>query len=254
MRIRDEQLTALDEVRMPDFAFEMARHLADFTPLHAALLGEEGLREIAEAGVERARAYGFTRRGPVRFYIELLFMLGWGFDSDPQLPWARETLTEAEIPDQVARADRLHELAVHYRTTVGGKDGAIALRALRRAREEPYEVEPLPGESLERLAFRRMEAVHPEKCDYVGAEALRSLLQTAQAEAQRYSLSSAAAVGLVTGLMFALGSGVVGDPKYPWILGTLANRAISDPGRRAERLYSKAMTYLDQAIEHLEAG
>ena len=42
------------------------------------------------------------------------------------------------------------------------------------------------------------------------------------------------------------------DPHLPWIAGTLGNQAIADPNKRAERLYSKAMTYLDEVLNSLE--
>jgi hypothetical protein len=250
LRIRSEQVMAMEEVRMPAFEGELVKHLVDFTPLHAELLGESGLRGIVRAGVERSRQYGFTRRGPVRFFIELLFMLGWSFDSDPQLTWVKEVLDEPSVA-QMLRADRLHQLVMHYRDIVGGKRGEIAVRSLRRARQELFAIQPLSGEGLEDAALRRMETVHPEKYEYVGVGALRDLIRMARTQATSYSLTSGEAHGLIIGLMFALGSGVITDPKYPWIKRTLTNAAISDPDRRAERVYSKAMTYLDHVIAHL---
>ena len=44
------------------------------------------MRREIRFGLERAGSYGFTIRGPVRFYIELMVRLGCDFDTDPPYP------------------------------------------------------------------------------------------------------------------------------------------------------------------------
>jgi hypothetical protein len=56
---------------------------------------------------------------------------------------------------------------------------------------------------------------------------------------------------LFINLMFALGHGFATDPQYPWISNTLYNSAVSDPDKRAERLYAKTMVYLDHVLANL---
>ena len=53
--------------------------------------------------------HGFTNRGPLRFYLELMCVHGWFFDEDPQNPWASVTLNTASLDDQMARSERLAE-------------------------------------------------------------------------------------------------------------------------------------------------
>jgi hypothetical protein len=100
--------------------------------------------------------------------------------------------------------------------------------------------------------IRRMHEVHPEKADYVGQLALRKLVSRAIEEARRLSVSTDAGVCLLLGLMFMVGHGCVNDPVYPWIASTLGNPAVEDPNKRVERLYSKAMTYLDHALLRID--
>ncbi len=57
--------------------------------------------------------------------------------------------------------------------------------------------------------------------------------------------------GFATPLFPAVGHGMARDPHVPWIAKTLNNAAIEDPNKRAERLHSKAMTYLDEILASL---
>jgi hypothetical protein len=111
---------------------------------------------------------------------------------------------------------------------------------------------PVGSPRFEQEALRSMRQTHPEKADYVGDHALRGLIPRAIEETQKHGVATDTGVCLFLGLMFAVGHGFTGDPKYPWVAGTLTNSAITDPEKRVERLYSKTMTYLDHVLQHLE--
>ena len=251
MKIRREQIEVFEEARLPAFEDEMVEHLKEFTPMHSEVLGEEGIRPIIQLGMERAKKYGWTHKGPVRFYIELFFMLGVDFDTDPQFPWTRQLLADPSVPDQTERADRLHAKVMDYIEVVGGPSREYAKRALSKAKALPFEGTPVSSADFENEVIRRMNTMHPEKCSYVGEKPLRSLIPHALKQAQQYSVTSDAGVALFIGLMFALGHGVITDPKYPFIERTLKNTRFADPAKRAERAYAKIMTYLDH-VQHLE--
>lgn len=44
-------------------------------------------------------------------YTVLMFLLGSGFDTDEQFPWAAAVLEHGSIPDGAQRADRLYDEA-----------------------------------------------------------------------------------------------------------------------------------------------
>jgi hypothetical protein len=253
MKIRKEQLEAIEEVRLPEFEDYMVEHLANASPLHSKSLGEKGIRTLIRAGMQRAREHGFTQRGPVKFYIETTILLGIDFDTDPQYPQAAEILDDPSIPDQTDRADRVHAWLMEFLDAAGGPDRQYARRALQRARQIPHEPIPVSSPTFDSQIIERMRETHPEKVDYLGEPVLRRLIRRAIKEAKKYGVANDAGVCLFVGLMFAVGHGFVGDPKYPWIAKTLTNGAVTDPDKRVERLYSKTMVYLDQVLQHLEA-
>ena len=253
MIIREEQLLALEEVRSPDFDNYMVVHLKDFSPLHSESLGESGIRGLIAAGVERARKQGLTHRGPVKFYIEAMILLGGDFDTDPQYPRAAEILRDPTIVDQTLRADRIHAWLMELLDAAAGLDRSKATQALHRARQLPFKAIAVSDPHFGDEMLRRMKENHPEKADYIGNAALRGLIPRAIEEAKRYSVATDEGVCLFVALMFAVGHGFTRDPKYPWIARTLTNPAITDPDKRVERLYSKTMTYLDHVLQHLQA-
>jgi len=253
VRIRNQQVEHFESAAHPEFEEFMVRQLAEFTPLHSGSLGDAGIRAFIQHGVQRARAHDWTMRGPVRFYIETTVLLGIGFATDPQYPWAAEILNRDDGADQVVCADRLHDALMAYLGRVGGPDRKFAIDALRRARAIPYETEPVASAGFRDEVIARMTEMHPEKVEFVGERALCQLIPRAIGECERYGVAIDHGVALFIGLMFAVGHAVAEDPKYPWIRNTLTNPAIASASKRVERLYSKTMTYLDQVLENLGA-
>ena len=87
LEIREEQMAVFDQAARKSFEDEMVQHLAEFVPKQCEVIGEQQVRKVIQLGIERARIYSLTIRGPVRFYIELMFVFGSDFDTDPLLSW-----------------------------------------------------------------------------------------------------------------------------------------------------------------------
>ena len=86
LQIRFDQMKVFEEAAWLHFEDEMVVHSREFSPKLCAVLGEEQLRVALRQAIKRAGGYGFTFRGPVRLYIELMFLFGSHFDTDPQYP------------------------------------------------------------------------------------------------------------------------------------------------------------------------
>src|SRR3982751_6102142 len=90
------------------FEQTLFEHIKTIAPRHVEVLGDVAAREVVMGGIERAKGHGFIKRGPVRFFVEMMFLFGSEFDTDPLLPWADGVLTNPSIKDEVERADILH--------------------------------------------------------------------------------------------------------------------------------------------------
>lgn len=118
--LRNEQLEAIAEVRFREW---LALHTQQFFPDACDRLGK-GRPAFLDDGVARARRYGFTRHADITKFVDLMLALGPDFDRDPELPWAREILTDSLVPGAEARMDELHTRAVRHLNDVETSSGA----------------------------------------------------------------------------------------------------------------------------------
>ncbi|MCI5168039.1 MAG: hypothetical protein D3903_18615 [Candidatus Electrothrix sp. GM3_4] len=241
--IRNEQMDVFREDALLRFEDEMMAHSKDFTLRLCEVLGDKQLRVAVHSAIERAKEYGFTNRGPIRLFIEMMFLCGSGFDTDPQYPAFGKILQADD--EQMQRAEQIRQIHLDYLEKVSGPDAENVHRALKKLSlmaEQPLEFSEdqfVPG------MLEEMDRTFPEKTAYVGDEGLTELIHEGREKAQGYDFSTLRGQVLIVVLMFAFGHGCTDDPLYPWISRTLQDGRITSPAGRAARLEKKALTWLD---------
>ncbi|MDR3567322.1 MAG: hypothetical protein P4L43_04765 [Syntrophobacteraceae bacterium] len=248
--IRDEQMQAFSFNARNRFEADTVRHISGFAPGRFAVLGEKTIGQIVNLGIALAEKHGFTNRGPARFYVELMFMFGSDFDTDPQYPWAAEALSGQESGDQVERADRLYQDMLRYREQVVGKNLEHEREALNRLVGLPPVAWALSGADTSGIASL-LRKIYPEKCEFLGDAPLEYLVQRGVSLAAAYPGSSKAA-SIFTELMFFFGHGCLTDSQFPWIAAILERGATGDEKEKMERLYSKNRILLQNALIGVE--
>jgi hypothetical protein len=251
LKIRREQMEVFDQSAARSYEAEMVRHLQSFAPRTSEVVGEAALRRVVQLGVERAGTHGFTNRGPVRFYLELMTLFGSDFDTDPQLHWAAAVLTDPAPTEQMARAERLHAATLAYLDDVDGPRHRHSIVALRRIDSTRLEDVSIPSGDFDGWALGQLKAFYPQKYAYVGEPALRQLIQRGIESATHYGATPHGAA-LFIALMFAFGHGVTADPLYPWVSATLTDATIAEPEQRLDRLRKKVRVYLSRALAYVE--
>lgn len=251
LRISAAQIARLGE---QSFENEMVAHLGEFSPPLVRTLGHEGVRTVIRFGVAQARAHNFTLRGPVRLYLELMFLFGSSFDTDPQYPWAAQVLQGVTTQTQMSRAQLLFDKTVEYRQAVAGPDDVHTFAALRNIRDLARRDLTLTAENFTNAMLTEISSAYPQKAAYLGSAALQDLFRASAAEARCHDLVSVRGAALLIVLMLAFGYGCTRDPLYPWIARTLNDRAIVDRDARAKRLESKALIWLDHVLAHFDVA
>ncbi len=252
--IRSEQKDSFREAARKGFETEMLTHLRKFSPALFQAAGEEQMFKAVQLGIESAESYGFTFRGPIRLYLELMLLFGSRFDTDPQYPWAIEILNDRASALQMRRADLLYEKTLDYREKVAGPDDAYTLEAYRKIAIRDQQPLNISSEDLAYTMQREIERLYPQKAAYVGEAGLEALILEGIKEARLHGFSAARGVMVIIMLMLALGHGCTDDPLYPWIARTLKNEAITDPEARAGRLEKRALIWLDNVLAYFEKG
>jgi hypothetical protein len=81
-------------------------------PRKFEVVGEGGMRIFARQSMRTAQAYGVFSHESAILHLETAYMLGSGFDRDPQFPWAGSILREPSDSDAAARFARLRAEAL----------------------------------------------------------------------------------------------------------------------------------------------
>lgn len=244
--VRAEQMKVFEQDALRRFEDEMVAHSKEFTPRLCEVIGDDQLRVALRQAIDRAGTYGFTNQGPVRLYIELMFLCGSDFDTDPQYSAVADVLNASG--DQMQRAEQIYDGILEYQEKVSGLDAANTRKALDTL--SIFARMPITFCSNEFVTGILQEMAHafPQKVVYIGEEALTALVYEGQVEARRYHLPTVRGEALVVVLMFAFGHGCTDDPLYPWIARTLRDERITDGVARAQRLEKKALTWLDHVL------
>ena len=183
-----------------------------------------------------------------------MILLGTYFDTDPQYPWVKVVLNDSSFyPNQISKADQLHNLYVDYHKNVIGENGEYALAALMRLSdsenkkklEEDYTKRK--QELIDIISF-----IYPEKSEFLGYDLLNDLINRANQKANQYQIDFNKGKNLFVGLTFTLGHKFDSDLMYPWISNTFKNDESSKKTpQQIERLIKKIQIYVAKSLKNL---
>jgi len=95
-----------------EYLVEQIRAIA---PMHFDEAGEGLVDDLVHLAMERARTIGILSASGLAIYVPLSFLLGIGFDEDPQFPWASEARIPRPDDGPESIAMRLHTAAIAFR-------------------------------------------------------------------------------------------------------------------------------------------
>lgn len=246
--IRAEQIRAYDAILADGFALELVGHVREFAPRQFEIMGSEATGQLTRMGVETAARHGFTLRGPVRFHVEMMLMLGSGYDTDPQYAQLLAPFLDPASGGQLERAKKIHQRLLDYVAQVSGRQHQYERDALGRAGQARFEhIAILNGRSVDDTVTV-LARIHPEKCAYIGRENMALLVQVAKDQAAMLGGGWRTASPLFAGLMFTFGHGCLEDIQFPWIGNTVEKWRGADPELATRQLFDKFLAYLGQAL------
>lgn len=230
------------------FEDEMLQHMSTYSPALSRVLGEDGLRRAVQHGMERADTHGFTLRGPIQSFLEIVFVFGSAFDKDPQYPFLCEALAFDGYGGEMARAEALGDAANHYLKIAHGPDNIHVWQALTRLEHIVKGELAIPRKGFAQYCRRLVRQIHPEKVQFVGEPAIENLCAYADEIAAKHKFDTDRSRMLTTILCLAFGSGCFDDPLYPWIGRMFNNESLPQGKARSDRLERKALTWLDHVL------
>jgi len=252
IKIRSTQMKAFEEEALKRFEKEMFVHSKEFSPRLCEVLDDDQLRVALRQAMSRANSYGFTNRGSVRLYIEMMFLYGSDFDTDPQYSSVGEILNSPD--DQMQRAEQIYQGILDYQKQVSGPNNINVKEALQALSLFALISVLIKDNNFEIEMIYELERAFPQKVADVGKERMTELIYEGRLEAQKYGFDTVRGEAMMVVLMFSFGHGCTDDPLYPWIYQTLKDCKIKDSAARAKRLEKKAVTWLEHVLARLELG
>ena len=250
LTVRNELVQAFERRAFDQFVDELVERAWSYSPRLCKTLSDEELDRAVRQTIERAAAHGFVQRGAVSFFLETSIALGSEFDTDPQYPWAAETLACTHFWSPMDKADALHARVASYVERVQPSARA-ALERLHLVASGPLQFEQASlAHDLEQL----LREVHLEKVETLGEEALSRAVAGGLQKAQALGFEQPRAGFVVVAVSFAFGHAFDRDPFVPWIQRTLqpTSQAERTPARLAEKLEKRAMIWIEAVLKASE--
>ncbi len=121
--IRQAQLEAFAAAAEQGFERRLVKLLRQQFPDDCVDLGDDGVTEVVELGIQRAAAHGLQVEGDVCLFVAMMFLFGPEFDEDPALPWAARVLGDARLETSGERIDALWAEAERQLEAMAGGAG-----------------------------------------------------------------------------------------------------------------------------------
>lgn len=244
MQIRDDQVETMRQQAAQKFETELEGYIEELVRGRPGFSPGSSIHEVVSRAMEASVKYGFTTRGSIRLYAELMLLLGCGFDTDPLFPWAPKVLLNRYAGDSAGRAEQLHKETLQYLAAVAGEEEALYVRALETA--ALFGIEPCDSASA-RISDS-LRALYRERCDAAGEYGLASFSSEVAAAAAKAGNDPLTAASLSL-LMFLFGHRVFEDPLHPWV-----RTALRDPSRRGQPFYQETVRYCESWANYLRDG
>jgi hypothetical protein len=247
--IRREQMNILSQSSLGSFEDRMVAHVGSFFPNHYKIMGEARIRGVIRYGYDRAKRHGLTTQRNVCLYLNQMLILGSDFDNDPQVPWAAETLDDANDLNPQVRIDTLADRVARYFHEISGPDHQYLNRVLIKIHRQSRALFSQPiSENFELQALDQLRRIWPKKYESVGESNLLSMIRLGTEVAARYGITHKQNLLKYVAFMFLIGSRFDIDPQFSWAGDILKENSIADQGSRTTHLYETMMNHLDSFI------
>jgi hypothetical protein len=256
MKLNAQQEKFIAQFHSDRFIEELREHCEDQQPGFTEAIGPERLDGVLRAIVANAKAIGYNMRGAIWHYMDMVWQLGWNFEDDPQYPWVPETRARLNSASPFDQAEDLRLQTQEWREATWGQQGQHRLVALERLLQTPLLELPVRESRFEPDMLACLKNLYRVRCEVVGDEALRVLIQRSQESArEHFHLQSAAHRALVVLIAFTLGHAFMRHPLHDWAVPEdgLVTHDTSRHQETAQRLAEGfRQTLLDERFDLME--
>ena len=255
--ITEQQLKILEPYAYENYITELVEHCNECYPHLRTTMGEENLRQVLRDAVEKAEESGFTQKGSVQFYIDLLIVFGWDFETDPQYPWIKESIQSDQGKSQIRVSTELFYEVDKYLDAISGKDSEYLFDAAKKLELLTIDNLPVTKNNFIQDMLVVLQDSYPQKYQSTEKDQRIKLIEQGIKKSKNdYQFEQPNHIGLVVILMFLLGHEFDHDPFYKWVSLEKSNQYIEgtlvmdQQETIARKLESRAKIWLAAAVEN----
>ncbi len=112
--VRNEQLKKLNAKAARKFEDQMLLHLDKYFHKQCRKMSEKEIRNVICYGVERAEHYGVDLEGEKTKYLNLMFVFGKDFDTNPAIKWLSDSFEIERSSKGAVNINRLYDIAIAH--------------------------------------------------------------------------------------------------------------------------------------------
>lgn len=203
MEFSDNQVDVLKKISIESYIDEIAEHCGVIFPRLIPLYRKEDFCSHIQQGITLAKKAGYTQRGPVRLYIDMMIILGANFERDPLFQGLK--IEEQKCLPQIERSVMLCGLLDDYLAKVYGDNGCFFKESLENFKYSSVKFlsdrTRFSNEGLHEL----LREIYPQRYDFAGYDAVNALIVLSGASCEKYNLKRKGHKSYLALIMFLFG-------------------------------------------------
>lgn len=193
------QVDFLKNIAIEKYIDEIMDHWESNFPGFILLQKDKDIKSYINQGISIAKKYGYTQRGSVRLYIDMMIMFGVNFERDPLFQW----LIEKEKSSQIERSVKSHMLLTGYFEKVYGDNGCFFKESINNFKEFSEKYLPVKIDITNKELHEMLKYIYPQRYDFVGTDAIDNLIFLS--ESKKYKLKHSRHRSYLVIIMFLFG-------------------------------------------------
>ncbi|HDS9666665.1 TPA: hypothetical protein QH882_003833 [Klebsiella variicola] len=186
MEFSDNQVNMLKKVSAENYISEIIEHCEIMFPLLIPLQKKDDFRSCIQQSIVFAKKAGYTQRGPVRLYIDMMIILGSDFGREP-LFQSLKIKYQKDLP-QIERSLSLYTLLNDYIAKVYGEDGCFFKKSFEIFKGFSAEDFTVKISSSNAGLHELLRGVYPQRYDFAGYNAVNDLIAVLDEACETYKV------------------------------------------------------------------
>ncbi|CQH07443.1 hypothetical protein [Yersinia mollaretii] len=175
MAFSEGQLELLKTLSFKGYVSEVVSHCELMYPALVSLQGQERFSLHIEKAIALAKKTGFTQRGPVRFYIDMMILLGSNFEHDPQHQWAEFNKINS-ASSQLEKSISMYNILEQYIGAIYGESNCFFEQSLVRLRNLDVSHISDNKKNYRDNTHELLNYIHPQRYNLLGNGAVDALI------------------------------------------------------------------------------